>query len=146
MTMDDTEAVVESELVEEPEPAPGAAAEPRAPAGKIAWYRDFTAAVNAARRNQIVFVDVYTDWCTFCKFMDRNVFTHPSVVSLAERNVFVKINAEDGGTGTRFAQQYDVQSYPTLFVFDAGGELLKTSKGAFRTPGEFVAWVESTGA
>lgn len=42
-----------------------------------------------------VFVDVYTDWCGWCKKMDATTFTDPSVVEYMNENFYaVKLNAE----------------------------------------------------
>jgi thiol:disulfide interchange protein len=27
-----------------------------------------------------VYVDIYTDWCGWCKVMDKKTFTHPNVI------------------------------------------------------------------
>ena len=43
-----------------------------------------------------VFVDVYTDWCGWCKRMDKDTFQHPEVVSYMQDNFYrVKLNAEE---------------------------------------------------
>jgi len=33
----------------------------------------------AGQKNQIIFVDVYTDWCGPCKYMDEFIFTEHTV-------------------------------------------------------------------
>lgn len=33
----------------------------------------------ARQKNQMIFVDVYTDWCGPCKYMDKFVFTEQTV-------------------------------------------------------------------
>lgn len=41
------------------------------------------------------FVDVYTEWCGWCKVMDKNTFTNPEVIKLMnERFHNVKFDAE----------------------------------------------------
>jgi len=42
-----------------------------------------------------VFVDVYTDWCGWCKKMDAGTFTDPAVVEFMNEHYYaVKFNAE----------------------------------------------------
>ena len=42
-----------------------------------------------------IFVDVYTDWCGWCKKMDKNTFQNPEVSKYMQDNFYmVKMNAE----------------------------------------------------
>lgn len=42
-----------------------------------------------------VFVYFYTDWCVYCKKMDRNAFKDPEIVSKLNKDFYpVKMNAE----------------------------------------------------
>ena len=42
-----------------------------------------------------IFVDVYTDWCGWCKKMDKTTFKDPSIVEYLNDNFYaVKFNAE----------------------------------------------------
>jgi thioredoxin-related protein len=42
-----------------------------------------------------IIVDVYTDWCGWCKKMDKNTYTDAEVIKQIEANFyFVKLNAE----------------------------------------------------
>jgi thioredoxin-related protein len=42
-----------------------------------------------------VFIDVYTDWCGWCKVMDRETFSDPKVAEILNKNFYaVKFNAE----------------------------------------------------
>jgi len=42
-----------------------------------------------------VFIDFYTDWCSYCRKMDKKVFTHPKVIeALNEKYYAVRFNAE----------------------------------------------------
>lgn len=53
----------------------------------------------AVRRNAIeprkIFVDVYTDWCGYCKQMDTTTFKNKAVVDIVNKNFYaVKLDAE----------------------------------------------------
>lgn len=42
-----------------------------------------------------VYIDVYTDWCGWCKVMDQKTFTNPSVINYINKNFYaVKLDAE----------------------------------------------------
>lgn len=42
-----------------------------------------------------IFVDMYTDWCGWCKHMDSTTFVHPAVAKYLNENFYpVKFNAE----------------------------------------------------
>jgi thiol:disulfide interchange protein len=112
----------------------------------IAWVGSFESARNAARPNQVIVVDVSTDWCTWCRYMETKVYPDPSVCAFAASNVFVRINPKDGGEGQEFARRQKVKAYPTIFVFSATGKLLQKQVGAFEGPVDFVSWLRSATA
>ncbi len=42
-----------------------------------------------------VFIDFYTDWCTYCRKMDRVVFTNPEVIDVLNNQYYaVRFDAE----------------------------------------------------
>lgn len=60
-----------------------------------------------------IFIDVYTDWCGWCKVMDRKTFTDPNVARLLNEKFYaVKFNAE---------QREDVKFQETTFKFIENG-------------------------
>lgn len=62
---------------------------------KINWLTIEEAYQKIQQEPRKVLVDVYTDWCGWCKVMDRNTFTDPSVVDYVNKNYYaVKFDAE----------------------------------------------------
>lgn len=60
-----------------------------------------------------VLVDVYTDWCGYCKIMDKHTFTDPEVVAYLKENYhLIKFNAE---------QKESVQFEGRTYEWKAGG-------------------------
>ncbi len=57
---------------------------------------DFNDALKKAKdENKRVIVDVYTDWCGWCKKMDTDAYGNKKVKNLIKNNfVFIKLNAE----------------------------------------------------
>ncbi len=86
------------------------------------WHKDFDSAMAEAReQKKFVLVDVYTDWCVYCKKLDREVYSDPDIEKyLAEKFIVVKANAEDKGPGEAFCTKFDTfGSYPTILFFNS---------------------------
>ncbi len=60
-----------------------------------------------------IFIDVYTDWCGWCKVMDKNTFTDPKVI--AYMNTYYHAVKFDG------EQRADVTFQGNVFKFIARG-------------------------
>jgi thiol:disulfide interchange protein len=118
--------------------APTPAAETQPARGSIVWHRDVRRALEVARaEGKLVVVDVYTDWCGWCKKMDRTIYADPSIVALSRQEIFVKVNAEDGEQGQHFAEQMRVNGYPTTIILDSRGKVLNIAQGYIETPRAF---------
>lgn len=63
--------------------------------GLVNWYT-WEEAVEASKTEpKKVFVDIYTDWCGWCKKMDKSTFNNPKVAEYLNANYYpVKLNAE----------------------------------------------------
>lgn len=118
----------------------------------IKWTTIEQSVANSKSNNKkFILVDLYTDWCGWCKKMDENTLTEQSVVSLINENfTAVKFNAETQSavlfngktynfakTGARGANQLALDlgsvggklGYPTLVVLDANGTKLQAFPG-----------------
>lgn len=64
---------------------------------KVKWYT-WTEAIEAMETDdnpKKIFVDLYTDWCGYCKKMDRQTFTDPMVANYLNKHFYpVKFDAE----------------------------------------------------
>lgn len=80
----------------------------------IHWY-SFTEAVELNKKNpKKIFIDVYTDWCGWCKVMDKSTFPNPVIVKLLNKNFYcVKLNAEMKDT-VRFNNVTFINPNPTV--------------------------------
>jgi thioredoxin-related protein len=62
---------------------------------KIKWYTIQEAEALAKKNPRKIMIDVYTDWCGWCKKMDAETFTHPVIAEYVNKNYYaVKLNAE----------------------------------------------------
>jgi len=61
----------------------------------IKWYT-FQEAVKLSKENpRKLFIDVYTDWCGWCKKMDKETFEHPEIAKILNKEYYpVKFDAE----------------------------------------------------
>jgi thioredoxin-related protein len=77
----------------------------------IQWM-SFEEAVSLSEKNpKKLFIDVYTDWCGWCKKMDKSTFADSSISAYINQNYYpVKLNAETKDT-IRFREQ--------VFYFEA---------------------------
>lgn len=109
-------------------PEAGAHEGPAAGGGIAFAQASFDEALAQARdEKRLLLVDVYTDWCGWCKKLDREVFGDARVAEAARDLVAVRVNAEKGGE--KVAERYDVQGYPTVLFVDGSGNVVKRVDG-----------------
>ncbi len=66
---------------------------------KIKWYTIQEAAKLCKKKPKKIFIDVFTDWCGWCKKLDAVTFTNPVIVKYMNEHYYaVKFNAETGDT------------------------------------------------
>ena len=62
---------------------------------KIDWIDIETAQERLKEEPRKMIVDVYTNWCGWCKKMDAGAFSHPVIVAYINKHYYaVKLNAE----------------------------------------------------
>ncbi len=92
----------------------------------------------AKQQHKDIYMDCYTDWCIWCKTMDKETFTDKSVAEMMNKNfVCAKIDMEKG-TGMTLAMKYGVSGFPTFLVFNPDGVFLYRSVG-YQKPEPFMA-------
>ena len=103
--------------------------------------------------SKMYFVDFYTTWCGYCKKMDRETFSDPTVAKILNRYFYpVKFNAEGNNTFVWNGRTYrpsaggrskthefarGVQGYPTFVLFKADGAMIQAIPG-YSPANEFV--------
>lgn len=120
-------------------------------AQEIHWmsFEDAVAMTKNEGNTKKVFIDVYTDWCGWCKKMDKDTFQNPEVAQYMQENFYmVKFNAEgkepiefDGKTfnfvpsGRRGYHELAAAllqnrlSYPTVVFLDENMKMLSPVPG-----------------
>lgn len=66
---------------------------------KMKWYTFQEAVELNKKEKRKIFIDVYTNWCGWCKVMDKNTFAHPVIAQyMNDKYYAVKLNAEMNDT------------------------------------------------
>jgi len=66
---------------------------------QIEWLTWEQAVASNKKEPKKLLVDVYTEWCGWCKKMDRSVFTDPKIEAYVKKNFYaVKLDAEQRAT------------------------------------------------
>lgn len=62
---------------------------------EVRWLSIDDVQVEMKKQPKKVWIDVYTDWCGWCKRMDATTFSHPEVIRYMNEHFYaVKLNAE----------------------------------------------------
>ncbi len=105
----------------------------------VAWLTFEKGLAASKKEKKMLVVDFYTDWCGWCKVMDKETYGNESVIKFAkEKLVLVKVNAESNDK-TRFREKdytyrelaaaFGVNGYPATAFIDADGEILTLVSG-----------------
>jgi thioredoxin-related protein len=108
-------------------------------------WESFNAGLEKAKaQKKTILVDVYTDWCGWCKKMDANTYTDPKVKEYLKKNfTIIKLNAE--GTApimykgqkmspAEFAQGMGVTGYPATLFMKSNGDGITLLPGYAEAP------------
>lgn len=130
-------------------------------AKKVKWY-SWEEAVEANKKvPKKIMVDIYTDWCHWCKVMDKKTFEQKKVADYLNENFYpVKLNAEQkedivfkdnvfkfvkGGRRGVHTLAYSLldgnMSYPSIVFLNENFERAMMSAG-FKKPKEFLVELE----
>lgn len=128
--------------------------------GNVKWmtFEEAIAArdreVKAGRKPKKIFIDIYTDWCGWCKKMDKETFEHPLIAPYLNKHFYpVKLNAEQreeikfSGHTFKFVAQgargyHELaaslldgkMSYPTVIFLNEDVQLLQRIPGYLDVP------------
>jgi len=77
----------------------------------------------AKKENKPYFVDFYAQWCRACFEMDHKTFRDQTLASYVNKNYFAaKLHAQSFD-GISLSQQYNINAYPAILIFDSSGKL-----------------------
>lgn len=104
---------------------------PKVEPTEVVWYDMTEGYIKAKKEKKLLLVDVYTDWCYWCKVMDKYTYTNKGIIQkMSDYVVAVKFNPEKNGQHvvesdtlnsyqlSRFlAKGGRIPGYPTTFVW-----------------------------
>jgi thioredoxin-related protein len=138
-----------------PESAPSTrtASSNQAPATKSGWITSYEQGQQEAKaNNKLVLLDFTgSDWCGWCKLLDREVFSKPQFKEYASRNlVLVEVDFPKSKTmsdairiqNVQLAQRYQVQNFPTIIVLNGDGQIVGALGYMKGGPDAFIAVLE----
>lgn len=86
------------------------------------WYTTFEYAQKVAlETDKLILVDFWANWCGPCKMMDDESWSSQEVKVLMNNFIPVKIDVDNNQS---FAQKYNVESIPYVFIMDANGKII----------------------
>lgn len=120
----------------------------------VKWMSFEEAIEKSKTEKRRIFIDVYTDWCGWCKVMDKNTFSEPKVAKILNEQFYpVKFDAEQkedvifNGTTFKFvpsgnkgyhqlaaALLNNQLSYPTVVFLDEDFKMIQPLAGYQKAP------------
>lgn len=127
---------------------------------QVKWYSIEEAIELTNQEPRVLVIDVYTDWCGWCKRMDMTTFSDPEIVKILNNQFYpVKLDAEGkediviGDRTFKFVESgrsgyHEIAavltqgrlSYPTLSYVDAQGRLVAAEAG-YKTPQQLKVYL-----
>lgn len=84
------------------------------------WYegaQGYQRAVEEAKAsNRPLAVYFYTDWCGYCRKLERDVLSQPPMQPCLSSVIPVKVNPEAGTKESKLARKFRVSSFPRFFI------------------------------
>ncbi len=139
-------------------------------AGPVKWITFEEAIEKSKTEKRKIFIDVFTEWCGWCKVMDKNTFPDPEVAKLLNEKFYpVKFDAEQTddvvfkGTTFKFipsgsngyhqlaaALLNNQMSYPNFVFLDEEFRIIPLIQGSnslpgYRKPQEFHLYLSYVG-
>lgn len=87
------------------------------------------AVAKAQKEDKYLMIDAYTDWCYWCKVMDKKTFSDSEVGDFFKENIVAYKMDMEKGRGILMAMKYRVTSFPTFLFFSSEGPLVSRVLG-----------------
>lgn len=112
---------------------------PKIQNNKINWYEFDTGILKSVQEKKYVVLDVYTDWCGYCKMMDKDTYNNKDVIMRMNKNfVGIKLNPEENKSlhfqnklylNRDFAAVLGITGFPTTIFFTPDSKIITSIPG-----------------
>lgn len=92
----------------------------------ISWQE---ALGKARKEHKMLFVEIYTTWCTYCRQMEQNVFSTKEAGAFYNQHfINVRYDAQKSD-GIQILKSYAMLGFPTFLYLDPNGLVVKKTAG-----------------
>jgi thioredoxin-related protein len=123
-------------------------------AGNLDWFTSYTEAKKKANEENKFIVVNFTgsDWCTWCKELDKKVFSTSEFKEWSEKNAVllyldfpqkIKLTEEQINQNQQIAYLYGITGFPTILIINKYGEVMART-GYMPNPKEWIKGVEDS--
>ena len=101
----------------------------------INWMHDIVLAKEAAKsEDKPILIDFYTEWCGWCKRLDKDTYSNTEVQKKLSDFICVKIDAEQN---IDLAKEYKINGFPSTAFLESDGKLIEVIPG-YMPPDDFL--------
>jgi thioredoxin-related protein len=110
----------------------------------LTWHKYDEGLAKAQKEKKHIVIDFYTNWCGWCKVMDKKTYADEEVKKvLNESYVAIKVNAQSKDkvelegekiTESELARQFRVRSFPTTWFLKQSGDKIAPYMGYADAP------------
>ncbi len=105
----------------------------------LKWKKFDEGVIEAKKTKKKILLNVYADWCKWCKKLDAEVYTDPKVASyLNKYYILIKVNGESNDkvthknqrmTEEQLSRVFGVTGFPTIIFLDHNAEVIDKLSG-----------------
>ena len=108
------------------------------------WNKSVATAQKLAKeKNQLIFVDMFAEWCGWCHRFEKEVFPSMVFQNATDDMVLLRLDTEDQKEGTEMAKKFQVTSLPTFLVLTPELTVAGIIRG-YAPPNDFVKMLKET--
>jgi thiol:disulfide interchange protein DsbD len=97
----------------------------------IKWENDLESAfILANSENKIIMVDVYADWCGWCKRLDEDTYSNSEIIELSKNLINLKIDSDNNKSDFDLLnKEFEITGLPAILFMDKDGNLIHRING-----------------
>ena len=93
------------------------------PTSEVAWVGDYqTALTKAKSSNRLMMIYIYSEWCPYCRQLDKVTFPDPTVVAKSRKVVPFKIDAGEKANKS-LIKKFGLLGFPTILFVDRNEQI-----------------------